>query len=176
MDINGNRCVICPTGAAITQFRKVEVKRREDRIITLLWSLMWWRFKERKRRSSCSSWSLSHCVPVDFFSHKIITHKNCLAWAVPPVACVLLTPMTSLLVCKHRRSACCQRGFFNIADQLTRVTAGSRVCQQQILTVSKTCMHIVDTLFSLMFTVHAETQSQWWWYLWWDLQITHGCL
>lgn len=159
MDINGNRCVICPTGAAITQFRKVEVKRREDRIITLLWSLMCWRFKERKRRSSCSYDSRGPCL--------IVSPLTCLAWAVPPVACVLLTPMTSLLVCKHRRSACCQQGFFNIADQLTRVTAGSRVCQQQILTVSKTCMHIVDTLFSLMFTVHAETQSQWWWYLWW---------
>lgn len=64
MDINGNWCVICPTGAAITQFRKVEVKRREDRIITLLWSLMWWRFKERKRRSSCSYDSRGPCLIV----------------------------------------------------------------------------------------------------------------
>lgn len=195
MDINGNRCVICPTGAAITQFRKVEVKRREDRIITLLWSLMWWRFKERKRRSSCSYDSRGPCLIVSPLtssatksSHtKIVSPEQSRLW---PACCwpqwhrcwcastgglhavseVSLTALTSWHESQQDLESVNSRFLQYQKPACTLWTPFSPSCLRcmQKHKVSDDGIYDDGNFYTIKWVYIGKLP--------WDLQITHGCL
>lgn len=108
-------------------------------------SLQWWRLKLWKGATtpvilvSCGE-SHCHCVSPNWHLQPKTTRKvvmsriwlsGSFAWAVQPVACVLLTPDEGTVSVPAEAVHMLSAGLFNSAGQLTRGTVGSRLWHSQ---------------------------------------------